>query len=62
MTPVSVGEDEIRRLRNGQPIPGDAPDTKREGCALDSNGSVVAILRFEDEKNEWWPEKVFAGE
>ncbi len=62
LTPVSVGDDEIRRLRNGQPIPGDAPNTDRGGYALESNSAVVAILRFDVEKNEWWPEKVFAGE
>lgn len=59
LTPVPVNEEQVKRLRNGQPIDGHAP-TDRGGYALGEDGSVVAILRY-DAKGEWWPEKVFAA-
>lgn len=62
LTPVSVGEDEIRKLRSGQPVPGDAPGTDQRGYALTPDLTVVAILRFDSAERKWWPEKVFAGE
>ena len=62
LTPVSVGDNEIRKLRNGQPVPGDAPNTDQRGYALAADGTVVAILRFVSAERKWWPEKVFAGE
>ena len=62
LTHVSVGDDETRRLRNGQPISGSAQNAERGGYAQEANGAVVAILRYDVEKNEWWPEKVFTGE
>ena len=45
LTPVPVAEDEIKRLRNGQPIAGHAPSLTRDGYALSDDGAVVAILR-----------------
>jgi len=62
LTPVPVGDDEIGKLRNGQPVAGDAPNTDRRGYAVTTSGTVVAILRFNPEERKWWPEKVFAGE
>lgn len=62
LTPVSVGDDEVRKIRNGQPVPGDAPNTDQRGYALGKDGTVVAILRFDAGGRIWWPEKVFAGE
>lgn len=62
LTPVPVGDDEIKRLRNGQPIPGQAASLTRDGYALSQDGGVVAILRPDADRAEWWPEKVFAGE
>jgi tRNA pseudouridine55 synthase len=62
LVPVPVTSDEIKRLRNGQPIPGHAPSLTREGYALSNDGAVVAILRPDADRGEWWPEKVFAGE
>jgi tRNA pseudouridine55 synthase len=59
LTPVPVGEEQIKRLRNGQPIEGSVSN-REAGYALADNGNVVAILRF-DPKGEWWPEKVFAA-
>lgn len=62
LTPVAVGVDEIKRLRNGQPITGEAASLVRDGYAVGDDGGVVAILRPSMERGEWWPEKVFAGE
>jgi tRNA pseudouridine55 synthase len=59
LTPVPVNEEQIKRLRNGQPITGRAADS-HAGYALGEDGGVVAILR-NDPKGEWWPEKVFAA-
>ena len=62
LTPVPVGHDEIKKLRDGQPIPSGAPSTGQRGYALTTNGIVIAILRLDSEERRWWPEKVFAGE
>lgn len=62
LTPIPVGDDEIKKLRSGQPIPGDVPNTDRRGYALTTNDTVVAILRFDSVDRKWWPEKVFAGD
>jgi tRNA pseudouridine55 synthase len=62
LTPVPVNEEEVKRLRNGQPIIGHAPSLTRDGYALSHDGGVVAILRPDADRGEWWPEKVFAGE
>lgn len=62
LTPVPVGDDEVKRLRNGQPIADQGASLAREGYALSQDGGVVAILRPDAERGEWWPEKVFAGE
>jgi tRNA pseudouridine55 synthase len=62
LTPVPVVEDEVRRLRNGQPITGHPASLTRGGYALSRDGGVIAILRPEPERGEWWPEKVFAGD
>jgi tRNA pseudouridine55 synthase len=59
LTPVPVSAEEIKRLRNGQPIAAQAANG-RSGFALGEDGTVVAILRYEP-KGEWWPEKVFAA-
>jgi tRNA pseudouridine55 synthase len=59
LTPVPVTEEQIKRLRNGQPVEGTAPN-QHGGYALGEDGSVIAILRHEP-KGEWWPEKVFAA-
>jgi tRNA pseudouridine55 synthase len=61
LAPVPVTEDEIRRLRNGQPIPGHAANLTRPGYAVSDGGALVAILRPEPARGEWWPDKVFAG-
>ncbi len=62
LTPVPVSEDDVKRLRNGQPIAGHPASLTRDGYALSHDGAVVAILRPDAEREEWWPEKVFAGE
>jgi tRNA pseudouridine55 synthase len=62
LTPVAVGEDEVKRLRNGQPITANGAVLARDGYAVSQDGGVVAILRPDAERGEWWPEKVFAGE
>jgi tRNA pseudouridine55 synthase len=59
LTPVPVTDEQIKRLRNGQPIDGHTGNS-RGGYALGDDGAVVAILRY-DVKGEWWPEKVFAA-
>jgi tRNA pseudouridine55 synthase len=59
LTPVPVNAEQIKRLRNGQPIDGNAAHS-RAGYALGDDGSVVAILRHEA-PSEWWPDKVFAA-
>lgn len=62
LIPVPVVDDEIKRLRNGQPITGHAASLTRDGYALSHDGGVVAILRPNPDRGEWWPEKVFAGD
>lgn len=62
LTPVPVTEEEIKRLRNGQPITGHPASLNRQGYALSGDGAVVAILRPDGDRGEWWPDKVFAGE
>jgi tRNA pseudouridine55 synthase len=59
LAPVPVTAEQIKRLRNGQPVEGNTASSQT-GYALSEDGSVVAILRF-DPKGEWWPEKVFAA-
>jgi tRNA pseudouridine55 synthase len=62
LTPVPVNADEIKRLRNGQPIIGHAASLVRDGYALGGDGAVIAILRPDTDRGEWWPDKVFAGD
>jgi hypothetical protein len=62
LAPVPVSDHEIQRLRRGQPIAGPAANLTREGYALSSLGEVVAILRPDVDRGEWWPHKVFARE
>lgn len=62
LTPVPVTDEDIKRLRNGQPIAGHAASLTRAGYALSPDGAVIAILRPDGDRGEWWPEKVFAGE
>ena len=62
LAPVPVADEEIKRLRNGQPIAGHLPSLTREGYALSGDGAVVAILRPDPDRGQWWPDKVFAGE
>ncbi len=62
LTRVAVSEDEAKRLRNGQPIDGHVASLTRDGYALSNEGVVIAILRPDADRTEWWPEKVFAWE
>jgi tRNA pseudouridine55 synthase len=73
LAPVPVSDEEIKRLRNGQPIAGHPASLThdghaREGYALGGDGAVIAILRWlaiagpDGDRGEWWPDKVFAGE
>lgn len=62
LTRVPVNEDEVKRLRNGQPIAGHVASLTRDGYALSNKGAVIAILRPDADRIEWWPEKVFAWE
>lgn len=59
--PVSATEAE--RLRNGRPLPGEAPGSAPEGKRLAVMANdAVAIVRFQPDTNAWKPEKVFASD
>ncbi len=63
LAPVAVTEADVARLRTGMPIayPGEEPPARPTAYAIETSGAVVAILRYDPEQNEWWPDKVFVG-
>lgn len=64
LIPVMVTEAEAAALRQGRPI--SARDAEvhlgtRQGYAMLPDGTVVAILRYDADRQAWWPDKVFSA-
>lgn len=60
LTSVVVDNDDAARLMHGQPIACPAPPATPEGCALQADGSLLAILIHRGD-DRWWPKKVFGA-
>jgi tRNA pseudouridine55 synthase len=58
LTPVAVGPTEIERLAHGQAIAGIAAPHNTPGYALAADEDVVAILRYDEDRQAWQPTKV----
>ena len=61
---IIVNEETERLIRNGTPVSLDGASQKltADCCrAYTWNGNLLAVLRFDSDKNQWHPEKVFVG-
>jgi hypothetical protein len=56
---VPVDTDQAARLVHGQAIPCPIAPPVEIGYAVDSNGTVVAILAYDPKQVVWRPDKVF---
>ncbi|MEK7353995.1 MAG: hypothetical protein AABZ77_05775, partial [Chloroflexota bacterium] len=61
LSSVVVSDDEGRNIRNGRCVTLENIRTEAENrCrAYTSDGSFLAVLRFNPEDGQWYPQKVF---
>ncbi len=59
LTRVPVDTDQVARLVHGQAIPCPIAPAVETGYAVDSSGTVVAILTYDPKQVVWRPDKVF---
>ena len=66
MPAMILGKQHVKTTRNGRPLPvGAGPEvnitSSARARAYGTDGSFVAIMRFDDSLRQWRPDKVFRG-